>query len=70
MARRDAEIVDEKSTGGHAYCGGRCLEANYHQPWDTVAMMEIVAGSRRNHERGTENTFKSAYYTIFVLDRL
>jgi len=42
----------------------------YHQPWDTVPFMELVAGSRDNLEQGTENTFKSAYYTTFVLDNL
>ena len=42
----------------------------YHQPWDTVPFMEAVAGSRENLEKGTENTFLSAYYTTFVLDNL
>ena len=42
----------------------------YHQPWDTVPFMELVAGSRENLEQGTENTFLSAYYTTFVLDNL
>ena len=42
----------------------------YHFPWDTVPFMEVVAGSRENLEQGTENTFKSAYYTTFVLDNL
>ncbi|MDQ3939923.1 MAG: M28 family peptidase [Actinomycetota bacterium] len=42
----------------------------YHQPWDTVPFMEFVAGSRETLEEGTENTFKSAYYTTFVLDNL
>jgi len=42
----------------------------YHQPWDTVQLMELVAGSRENLEQGTENTFLSAYYTTFVLDNL
>ena len=42
----------------------------YHQPWDTVPFMELVAGSRENLEQGTENTFMSAYYTTFVLDNL
>jgi hypothetical protein len=42
----------------------------YHQPWDTVALMEQVAGSRENLEKGTENTFLSAYYTAMVLDNL
>lgn len=42
----------------------------YHQPWDTVPFMELVAGSRANLEQGTENTFLSAYYTTFVLDNL
>jgi hypothetical protein len=32
--------------------------------------MEMVAGSRKALEKGTENTFKSAYYTIHVIDRL
>jgi hypothetical protein len=42
----------------------------YHLPWDTVAMMELVAGGRELLEEGTENTFKSAWYTTFVLDNL
>ncbi|HWC14309.1 MAG TPA: M28 family peptidase [Actinomycetota bacterium] len=42
----------------------------YHQPWDTVPFMEMVAGSRKNLEDGTENTFLSAYYTAFVIDNL
>jgi hypothetical protein len=42
----------------------------YHYPWDTVPLMELVAGGRENLEQGTENTFKSAYYTTFVLDAL
>jgi hypothetical protein len=42
----------------------------YHHPWDTVPFMELVAGSRDNLEKGTENTFLSAYYTTFVLDNL
>lgn len=42
----------------------------YHQPWDTVALMEQVAGGRENLEKGTENTFLSAYYTAMVLDNL
>ncbi|MFP5298487.1 MAG: M28 family metallopeptidase [Actinomycetota bacterium] len=42
----------------------------YHQPWDTVPFMELVAGGRENLEQGTENTFLSAYYTTFVLDHL
>ncbi len=42
----------------------------YHQPWDTVPFMEMVAGGRDNLEQGTENTFLSAYYTTFVLDNL
>ena len=42
----------------------------YHQPWDTVPFMELVAGGRQNLEDGTENTFNSAYYTTFVLDNL
>ena len=42
----------------------------YHQPWDTVPFMELVAGGRENLEKGTENTFNSAYYTTFVLDNL
>jgi hypothetical protein len=32
--------------------------------------MELVAGGRENLEKGTENTFNSAYYTAFVLDNL
>ena len=42
----------------------------YHQPWDTVPFMELVAGGRENLEQGTDNTFKSAYYTAMVLDAL
>ena len=42
----------------------------YHQPWDTVALMEQVAGSREVLEQGTENTFLSAYYSAMVLDNL
>jgi hypothetical protein len=42
----------------------------YHQPWDTVQLMEQVADSRANLEEGTENTFLSAYYTAMVLDNL
>jgi hypothetical protein len=42
----------------------------YHQPWDTIPFMELVAGSRENLEQGTENTFLSAYYTTLVLDHL
>ena len=42
----------------------------YHHPWDTVPFMELVAGGRENLEQGTENTFKSAYYTTFVVDNL
>ncbi len=42
----------------------------YHHPWDTVPFMELVAGGRKTLEDGTENVFKSAYYTTFVLDNL
>ncbi len=42
----------------------------YHQPWDTVPFMELVAGGRKLLEQGTENTYKSAYYTTFLLDKL
>ena len=42
----------------------------YHMPWDTVPFMEMVAGGRKNLEKGTENTFLSAYYTTLVLDHL
>jgi hypothetical protein len=42
----------------------------YHQPWDTVPFMELVAGGRENLEKGTENTFMSAFYTAIVLDHL
>lgn len=42
----------------------------YHQPWDTVPFMELVAGGRENLEKGTENTFVSAYYSTFVVDNL
>ena len=42
----------------------------YHQPWDTVPFMELVADGRENLEQGTENTFLSAYYTAMVIDNL
>lgn len=42
----------------------------YHQPWDTVEFMELVAGSRENLEKGTLNTFLGAYYTAMVIDQL
>ena len=42
----------------------------YHQPWDTVPFMEAVAGGRENLEKGTENTFLSAYYSTFVVDNM
>lgn len=42
----------------------------YHQPWDTVPFMEVVAGGRENLEQGSENTFVSAYYTALLLDNL
>ncbi|MGI8774663.1 MAG: M28 family metallopeptidase [Actinomycetota bacterium] len=42
----------------------------YHQPWDTVDFMELVAGGRDILEEGTENTFKAAYYATHVLDKL
>ena len=42
----------------------------YHHPWDTVPFMEAVAGGRENLEKGTENTFLSAYYSTFVVDKL
>ena len=42
----------------------------YHQPWDTVPFIELVAGSRKKFEKGSENTFRSAYYTALVLDNL
>lgn len=42
----------------------------YHQPWDTVEFMDQVAGSRKNLEEGTMNTFLGAYYTAMVLDQL
>lgn len=42
----------------------------YHQPWDTVPLMEQVAGSRADLEQSTENTFLSAYYSAMVLDNL
>ena len=42
----------------------------YHQPWDTIPLMEQVAGGRDNLVKGTENTFLSAYYTTFVIDNL
>ncbi len=42
----------------------------YHQPWDTVPLMELVAGDRETLEQGSENVFRSAYYTAFVIDNL
>ena len=42
----------------------------YHQPWDTIPFIDLVAGSHENFEQGTENTFKSAYYTTMVLDNM
>ena len=42
----------------------------YHQPWDTVPFMELVAGGRDVLEEGTENTFMSAWYSAFVIDNL
>ena len=42
----------------------------YHQPWDTVPFMELVAGGRGILEEGTYNTFISAYYTALVVDNL
>lgn len=42
----------------------------YHQPWDTVPFMELVAGGRDILEEGTMNTFLSAWYTAWVIDNL
>lgn len=42
----------------------------YHALWDTVPLMEAVAGGRDLLEKGTENTFNSAYYTAWLLDNL
>jgi hypothetical protein len=42
----------------------------YHQPWDTVPFMELVAGGRENLEAAIENTFNSAWYTAHVVDNL
>jgi hypothetical protein len=42
----------------------------YHQAWDTVEFMDVVAGGRENLEKGTMNTFLGAYYTAMVLDQL
>jgi hypothetical protein len=42
----------------------------YHQPWDTVPFMELVAGGRDPLEKGSYNTLLSAYYSAFVLDNL
>jgi hypothetical protein len=42
----------------------------YHQPWDTVEFMDLVAGSRENLEKGSLNTFRAAYYTAMVIDQL
>ncbi|HEY7873629.1 MAG TPA: M28 family peptidase [Actinomycetota bacterium] len=68
---------DERSFAAEGYFSMRWTgmrEASdypgYHQPWDTVALMEQVAGSRANLEAGTENTFLSAYYSAMVLDNL
>ena len=68
---------DEKSFASHGYFTLRWSGMRqavdypgYHQPWDTVPLMEQVAGGRDNLEKGTENTFLSAYYTAMVLDNL
>lgn len=42
----------------------------YHQPWDTVEFMDVVAGGRKNLEEGSLNTLRGAYYTAMVLDQL
>jgi hypothetical protein len=42
----------------------------YHFPWDTIPFIEQVAGGRDVFEKGTENTFLSAYYTAMALDNL
>jgi hypothetical protein len=42
----------------------------YHQPWDTMDFIYQIAGSRKIFEKGSENTFKSAYYTALLLDNL
>lgn len=42
----------------------------YHQAWDTVEFMDVVAGGRKNLEKGSLNTFRGAYYTAMVLDQL
>ena len=44
--------------------------AELMKAWDTVPLMELVAGGRKNLEKGTENTFLSAYYSAIVLDNL
>lgn len=68
---------DEQSFGAQGYFTMRWAGMRraadypgYHQPRDTIELMETVAGSREALEQGTENIFKSAYYTIHVLDRL
>jgi hypothetical protein len=42
----------------------------YHFPWDTIQLMEQVAGSQANLEKGIQNTFDSAYYTAIALDHM
>lgn len=42
----------------------------YHLPWDTIPLMEQVAGSQENLEKGIQNTFDSAYYTAIALDHM
>jgi hypothetical protein len=68
---------DEQSFGAEGYFTMRWAGMRraadypgYHYPWDTVDLMETVAGSRKALEKGTENIFKSAYYTVHVIDRL
>lgn len=68
---------DEQSFGSQGYftmrwAGMRTAAdyPGYHQPWDTVPFMEVVAGGRELLEKGSESVFKSAYYSTFVLDRL
>ncbi|HEX2240225.1 MAG TPA: M28 family peptidase, partial [Actinomycetota bacterium] len=68
---------DEQSFGAEGYFSMRWTGMKdaadypgYHQPWDTVPLMELVAGDRETLEAGSENVFVSAYYTTFVIDNL
>jgi aminopeptidase YwaD len=68
---------DESSFADHGYftlrwTGMRTASdyPGYHQAWDTVEFMDVVAGGRDNLEKGMLNTFKAAYYTAMVIDQL